>query len=601
MGVLDRMGLKKTPPKTVVAAAMPMNGPEVRTVSRARRPPQGEEQWQREAWYYFDAFGEVRGPMIWIANAVSQADVFAAELDENGKVTGPTDNERAQAAAALVFGGAQNAPRLLKIAALCWMVAGESWVIVRPRGAGLPDEWLVLSDSKVRSKGDAWTYDDPFTGAVVTLGPRDRLLRLWDPHPNNQAKADSAMRSALPSCREAEKYSQAIIARLNSRIALNGVVVIAEELDFPKGDFDTSAASFADMLLTVFEANLKNPGDASAAAPPVLTAPGELISNDGWAKHLDLATEMDGELADKRAVALSRIAMALDMPRDVAEGTQGESNHWTAWQVEESTYKIFIEPLLKAIGDAVAEFWYREVLRAMGEPNPERFTLGWDTTAIVARPDDTENLRDLYDRILISDDYMTAENGIPEDARPTEEEHARRLLERLVTASPAILSEPGVADALGLPEIGSAMSSAVEDERAAAQEERAVRSEEARALPERASEPDDDEVPEGLTAAAELLVFDALSRAGGRLLTREHRGQFGHVPKHELHTVIPAHDPVKLMEGSFEFADRVAQAYGRNVEDFRGALNDHVWDMLNSGDSHDRSFLRERLRTVKKR
>jgi hypothetical protein len=599
MGVLQRMGLRKDPPpRTVVAAAMPMSGPDVRRAGRARTAHQGEEQWQREAWYYFDAFGEVRGPMVWIANAVSQADVYAAELDENGKVTGPTEDTRAQAAAALVFGGAQNQPRLLRIAALCWMVAGEAWIIVRPRGGGRPDEWLVLSDAKVRTKGQGWEYDDPFTGVPVALGTNDRLIRLWDPHPNDQAKADSAMRSALPPCREAEKYSQAILSRLNARISLNGVMVLAEELDFPKGDFDTSAESFADTLLQAFEFNLKNPGDASASAPVTVTAPGELVANDGWAKHLDLATEMDGELADKRAVALQRIAMALDMPRDVAEGTQGESNHWTAWQVEESTYKIFIEPLLTAIGDAVTEFWFHSVLAAMGEANPQRFTLGWDTTAIVARPDDTENLRDLHDRILISDDYMATENGIPEDARPGDEERTRRLLEKIVMGAPTLLADPNVAEALGLDIEVAPAAAGVAGQIEGGQLQPEPAAEPApNALPERAAEPDDGDVPEGLTAAAELLVFDALSRAGGRLLTREHRGQFGHVPKHELHTVIAA-DPgqiERIKEGSFQFVEPVAEAFGRDPVKLRRTLSVYVNGLLHMGAAHDRERLRRIL------
>jgi len=597
MGVLHRMGIKKTPPKSVVAAAMPMNGPEVRTVARSRRPPQGEEQWQREAWYYFDVFGEVHNPMIWIANAVSQADVYAAELDENGKVTGPTEDARAQAAAAQVFGGAENAPRLLKIAALCWMVAGEAWIIVRPRGAGLPDEWLVLSDSKVRSKGESWTYDDPFTGATVTLGPRDRLIRLWDPHPNDQAKADSAMRAALPPCREAEKYSQAIISRLNARIALNGVMALAEELDFPKGDFDTSAQSFADTLLSAFEFNLKNPGDASASAPVTVTAPGELIANDGWAKHLDLATEMDGELADKRDVALRRVVRALNIVDSIGDGTQDEANHWSGWQVTEENYKVYIEPLLKAISGAVVEFWFRRILAAMGEANPQRFTLGWDTTAIVARPDDTENLRDLHDRILISDDYMATENGIPEDARPGEEERTRRLLEKIVIGAPTLLADPNVAEALGMDIEVAPAAAGVAGEVQGGELQPEEPPEPANALPERASEPDDGAVPEGLTAAAELLVFDALSRAGGRLLTREHRGQFSHVPKHELHTVIAPNpmDTGRLMEGSFQFAGPVAEAFGLEEVWLRERLAEYVDIRLLKRKPHSRAELKSWL------
>jgi hypothetical protein len=274
-----------------------------------------------------------------------------------------------------------------------------------------------------------------------------------------------------------------------------------------------------------------------------------------------------GGIDDLRDKALARLAATLDMPRDVAAGTQGESNHWSAWQVEESTYKIFIEPLLRELGDALTEQWYRPALVAMGM-SPEqanRYEIGWDTTNIVARPDDRETLESLYDKVLISDEYMLTENGIPLDAMPSEEERERRLLEKWVTSSPAILSEAGVAETLGMPELAAAQASAAEEE---AERE----PEEPRALPAtQGQEPEPEGVPDGLTAAAELLVFDALSRVGGRLLTRENRGQFASTPKHELHTVIqaPPFDAERLLEGSFQFVQPVAEAFGWDAAHLR--------------------------------
>lgn len=239
MGLLNKLrGTEevKAPPKAIVAAAMPMSGPGVARVNRGRQQ-QTQEQWQREGWYYFDVIGELRGPLMWIANAISQADIHATELDpDTGKSTGPTDDPRASAAALKVLGGPSQRPGLLRLIALCWQVPGEAWVIIRPQGAGKPDKWLVLSGNKVTAKGTSWQYIDPFTGMDVTLGAQDLMIRTWNPHPDDQAKADSAVRPALPICRECEKATQNIAARLDSRIATNGVLLMANELDYPRGD-----------------------------------------------------------------------------------------------------------------------------------------------------------------------------------------------------------------------------------------------------------------------------------------------------------------------------------------------------------------------------
>jgi hypothetical protein len=322
-----------------------------------------------------------------------------------------------------------------------------------------------------------------------------------------------------------------------------------------------------------------------------------MIAAGGAVAFVSPTTEFVQGLDDLRDKALDRLAATLDMPKSVAAGSQDESNHWSAWQVEESTYKIFIEPLLRELGDALTEQWFRPALVTMGMTADQaaRYEIGWDTTNIVARPDDRETLESLYDKVLISDEYMLTENGIPVDAMPDEAERERRLLEKWVTSSPAILSEPGVAETLGMPELAAAQASAVEE---APEPDPS----EPRALPAtQDSEPEPEAVPDGLTAAAELLVFDALSRAGGRLLTRENRGQFTSTPKHELYLRIPFDgygDGVveRLLEGSFTFAGHLAQSRGLDPEKLEFGIREHVTNLLTHKTAHSQVSL---LRTIR--
>lgn len=602
----------QAPPRAIAAAAMPMSGPSVLRASRARKQTSNSD-WQREGWYFFDVIGELRGPLVWIANAVSQADVHATELDpETGKPTGPSDNPVAKAVAAQVLGGPARRGGLLRVLSLCWQVPGEAWVIVKPvptrRGQPQPDEWIVLPPSKVRAKGSGdsarWEYTDPMTGADVPLDPVARLFRVWCPHPADYIQADSAVRPALPICREVEKASQNIAGRLDSRLASAGLLALADDLDFPKGEHETTAMAFMDELLSAAETGIQQPGTAAAVVPLVFNAPGELIANGGAAAFIDTATEFVSSVVELRNDALARLAATLDMPRDVAAGTQGESNHWSAWQVEESTYKIFIEPLLKEIGDAITAQWFRPALVAAGmtEEQADAYEVGWDTTAIVARPDDTENLRDLHDRLLISDEYMLAENGVPEDARPDDAEYTKRLLESVVRGAPSLLSDPNVAQALGLEITVAPAATGVSGEVTGGELEPSSPEPEQRALPAtQDDEPDPADVPDGLVAAAELLVFDALSRAGGRLLTRGNRGEFASTPKHELHTVIPSDEVPRLLADSFQFVGGVAESFQLDSGTLERSLVDYSSMLIMARRAHQREWLRTYLADVVRR
>jgi hypothetical protein len=582
---------KSAPPRAVVAAAVPMSGPGVTRVNRGRRQDT-QEQWQREAVYYFDVIGELRGPLVWIANAVSQADLHATELDaDTGKPTGPSEDQRAQAVASLALGGVSQRAGLLRVIALCWQTVGECWLIIRPVGRGRPDQWLVLSGNKVRAHGESWQYTDPATGADITLqAGRDRLIRVWQPHFDDQAKADSAVRPGLPICREIEKSSQNIAARLDSRIATNGLLVLADELSL-------SGEDFMAQFMTVAELGLQNPGQASSQVPFAFNAPAEFIANGGAVAHIDLNTQFDASVVDLREAGLRRLAATLDMPKDVAEGTQGESNHWSAWQVEESTYKIFIEPLLKAIGDAITQEWFRPALTAMGmsPEQADQLEIGWDTTSIVARPDDTENLRDLHDRILISDEYMLTENGVPLDAMPDDSERTRRLLEKIVMGAPTLLADPNVAEAMGMDIEVQPVAAGVDATVGAGGELEAPEPAPApNALPgTRGQEPAAEAVPEGLVAAAEALVMQALDRAGGRLLTNQNRGQFKEVPRHELHQHIRPERPIDLVD--VRFSDGVAQAFGHEPWEMRRQLRAYVNFLLSTGQGPDREEIRRYL------
>lgn len=585
----DKDGASKPVPKgrSVVASAMPLAGPDGR---QAWQAASGDAGWQAQAWYFYDSVGELRFAFNWLANAISRASLFAAEMDpETGLITGPTDDKRAQRAAQAVLGGADDRPQLQSTMALQWQVSGETFVLVLPQGAGLEDRWLTLSRRSMREQGGTWSFKDPLTGVWTKLTAQDMVMRVWSPHPDEQTHADSAMRAANPILTEVEKTSQNIIARLDSRLVGNGLYLIPQEVDFAAAESEMSSAdTFRQMLMDAMTASLANPGTAEAQAPIVAEVPGEWLEAMSGS-YVDFASAMDAAVTELRRDALNRVGATLDMPREMALGELAQANHWSGWLLEESTYKIHVEPFLLKFGMALTKTWYRPALAAMGEPNPDRFVLAWDITEVVARPDDKEDVKYLLENNLVTADWARSKFGVPDDAIPSEEDERKNLARVLVTSAPTILENASIARILGFEPTGAGR------ETAPAVDVGEERSDNVRALPQtRDNEPD-----AALVAAAELVALDALGRAGGRLLTPTYRGQFKDVDRWALHTVIPPGDDyARLLEGSFQHIHLIAPGFGVGPDALHGELRSYVRNRIATRTPHDRAVLARYLRDV---
>lgn len=578
--------------RALVASAMPLSGPEGR---QAWQASSGDASWQTQAWYFYDTIGELRFAFNWLANAISRASLYAAEVDpETGKITGPTDDMRAQAAAQAVLGGADDRPQLQSTMALQWQVAAETYIVILSQapdpatGTSVPDRWLCLSRRAMREQSGTWSYKDPLTGVWARLDEKtSKVMRVWSPHPDEQTHADSAMRACLPILSEVEKTSQNIAARLDSRLASNGLFLIPTEVDFSSSDSEQSSAeSFRQVLMDAMTASLTNPGTALAQAPIVVEVPAEYLEAMA-SGHVDLATVMDAAITELRKDALQRVGATLDMPREMAMGELAQANHWSGWLIEESTYKIHVEPLLLKFGMALTKTWYRPALAAMGEPDPDRFVLAWDITEVVARPDDKEDTKYLLENNLVSRDWVRDKFGVPDDAIPSEDEARLNLATVLATQAPTVLENESIAKVLGF-------EATVQPSATPVGGTEVDTSTGPRALPStRSSEPD-----AALVAAAELVALDALGRAGGRLLTPAYRGRFKDVDRWALHTVIPVERErvPELVQGSFQHVSLIASGFGLENWRLANAVETYVREILATRQPHDRTVLARYLR-----
>ncbi len=534
--------------------------------------PEGDRRWQAEAWYQYDINGELRYATGWKGNACSQALLYAADVDPfTGKPTGPTDNKIVQTVTDSILGGPVRRPQHIRTIAVNLDVVGEVYIVVAAGTGGDADEWLVVSSTEFSKQGKTVQYSDPKTGTERTLSGNDMLIRIWMPHPRMQLNADSAVRALLPTLREIEKTSQNIAARLDSRLAGAGVLVVPSDLDFPEGDDDPAEpGGMMGLLVKSMRASMQDPGSAASQVPIVVEAPSDMT--DAF-NHISFETPLSKEVIELRREAIARLAAGLDLPREVVEG-MGASNHWSAWQVEEATYKTHLLPLLDLISDALTVAFLGPALDALHVPDPGQYMLAFDGTALIGQPDPLAEALELFDRGIISDGAVRTITSTPEEYAPQGEERLRALAERLVAQAPTLFLDPEVRRRLGFTE-----------------DVPAVAAPQGLTAPATLPAADTSGAPARTAAggfeAASLAVTYALERAGNKLVNAKPlKDRFAHVPRHEMH-VHHKPEPERyedLLAGAWRHVEMLAVAYD---------LDRYTHALLVTGTPHTDANLRE--------
>lgn len=446
-----------------------------------RYQPLHYESWQDEAWDFYGALGEFNYAVEWFGEALSRVRLAAARVLPGGDEPEILSKGTASDLVARFMGGTDGQAQLLRSLAVQLSVAGDSYFVGRDVTQeeidfGLlmdaePDEngqvWTVQSAKTIRKyKGSLSTYfrrsgqqrpkweiqlDDtiwaplPFESLVV---------RIWDRNERYPWRAASPARSALSIMREIDMYNRHILASLVSRVAMNGMLFIPNEVILPASpQFENAVDPFIAEMLDVMMSAIKNPGSPASAAPMPVRIPAEFIDKF---KHFTFASAVDGKVFEARAEALKRLANALNLPSEIITGL-GQTNHWTGWQLTEEAIKIHIAPKVEVITRGLTLGWLHPMLKEMGEPiredNGARIIMWYDTSELTQRPDRSTSAIQLRDMMIITDEATRRETGFSEADAPTPAELEKMILMKLSvnpqTASPAIKELTGL-------ELGSA-------------------------------------------------------------------------------------------------------------------------------------------------
>lgn len=619
----------------LIAAAVPINLGDAASWQMFKL---GDHRWQHEAWRHYDICGEMRFVVNWVGQAISRCRMYAAQVTDDGVVGDEVEDSRVKLIAETMFGTPAAKAQAQRLMGVNMMVAGDVFIVAEgyqqaiTDGGTASDKWYVVSSSEVFRRGDDIMVKRSIThgGGQYKLNPQtDLLIRAWNPHPRRYDAADSTVRAILPVLRELEQCTKRVFAELDSRLAGAGILLLPDNIDFPRvptanpGDPQpTGVDGFAQLLQRTMATSMQQRDSAAAVVPIILQVAVDALDK---IKHLTFDSTISDHISEMRKAAVERMAMSLDIPPEVLTG-MGGSNHWSSWQIEESSIKIHIEPLLIQLADALNIGYFQPALKAAGIADPEKMTLWFDVSPLAVRPNRADQALQFAEKEFISAEAARNNAAFTDDDAPDQKELVYNIVKQLVLAQPGYAADPEVQKILGLPKIlPPPQPAAPPDPNAdlmpgdpgyddAGADPADVG---ARGLPQFPSVQDAEQgnvtppkkqklsslaasvgLLDGtnLFYAADSAVRRALELAGGRLVAGPARARYA-VPKHELHTqVIPDRSRVpSLLAGAWTHVREQAPALGVDADALEEVLGGYCTELMTRGLAHEPELLKSTL------
>jgi len=571
------------PTNSMVASA-------VRYPGKAARVYQTSKEWQAECYRHYDICGEARFAARFFGHALSRAVLSAGTVEGGVKVrqeTGP-----AVAAINDLFNGSEGQEQMLELIGIHFTVAGECYLVGRKDEAGV-EIWEIVSVLEMKVVGKKWSISYGNGLPDVPLEDDDVVIRLWMPSPARRIDADSPFRALLPILTEIEWLTKHIFAQTQSRLAGAGVWPLPDTISFPSPPGEqgqeiegNETDQFMNVLGNAIMTPIEDPGSPASLVPTIIQVPTEALAFIKEPIHF--WSPMDEAAGTMRAEAITRFAVGMDLPPEQVLGMSsnagsggGTSNgvsHWGAWQIEESTIKMFVEPMLGTICNSLAIGYLRPITE-----NPTDCIV-YDTSALRLRPDRSKESIELYNMGAISLPAMLRENGFDDEDMPTPKEFQDWLTKKVATGS----ATPEMVDAalkkfgvdLGLPpaDLGTQNNETRPDP--------SIEDHPTRREPDAAA----------LTAACDALVFRAMERAGNRLRSAQSGSRPSGVPAYETHVwVSGAGRTTMLLDDAWSCAAQVLKGLTPDPTATIESLNAYCTMLIEKQQKHDRAAMAQWL------
>jgi hypothetical protein len=418
------------------------------------------QPWQARSYGYYDVIPEVKYAAQFYSRALSVLRLYAGRIDEGGDVVEIEDSndpgvemlERIQDP-----GGGRSG--LLAQYGRLMFLGGEAYLLASIDKETDDEQWEMLSPDELRMSGGSYTRFRAPTlpaeqlreapdDAYAPLDDEDSVVyRLWRRHPRYSMLADATMQGVLDVCEELVLLTQAVRSRARSRLAGPGILLVNGKVSpIPIGgdvdDANPDEDPFVRDLIEAMTSPITDEGTASAVVPLVVR-----VDMDDLEKAMRLIqiadpTQLYPETGLRRE-AVERLAIGLDMPPEVLLGL-GDSNHWSAWQVDEQTWKGHLQPVAQQLVDDLTASYYRPSLREAGVTDWRERVISYDATAIVNHPDRGKDAKDLYDKRAIGKAALREATGFDDEDAPTDEELKEMIGVQVRDGSLALYGIPSV-------------------------------------------------------------------------------------------------------------------------------------------------------------
>jgi len=609
---------------SLTAAAEVLTG-----ASRTKGATVTNESWQTEAWRMYDAVGELRFGVGWLANALSRVNLIAAappdsagdeptpidptEADENGNPVWTPGQIRAVELTGMVAGGISGQGQMLGAFGTYLSLVGVAYLVAEPSlddpEADSFETWNVASNEQLRQQMGS-------TALEMRAGPNDwrklhpnaLVVKVWRKHPNHDWLADSPVRATLGVLRQILLLQAHIDSSANSRLIGAGLVILPDELRFPAsspaGDSDGVDGDDEDIteaLVRIASAAKADPASPAAQVPLTLQVPGEFVDK---VKHLRFGTDFDSRVMDLLDKAIRRLALGMDMPPEVLTGVGG-MNHWGAWQVEETAITLHVEPLAEMVCHGLTEGWLRSVLEAEGF-DPDEAMVWYDASELQSRPDRSAKALDAFDRNELGASGLLRELGLSGDDQIDPVEKRERLLLSVARGAPTLA--PPILNVLGYlsdTDLSKFLAVTADTAEAVGSDE-PVADTEPGTQPAPADGPPTEPASAALVAACDQIAWRAFERAGSKLVAQVGKRAGNAEHSSILADIEPAHRHTKLDVTQFADLDflladawtqvpAVADRHDIDPATLTAALRSYCRAMLAAGHPHDHDRLADAL------
>lgn len=428
--------------RALTAAAQIVTGRELRTIV-------GRWAWQKSAWEFYNTIGELHFAVNYLAQSASRARLYVGTPDPHGaSAPVPTDDDPTARALLDDLGSDFTAhAELIDKMCIQLQVAGECFLI------GIDDtddptadrKWISASSDQLRLAGDSvFLRTSPATQVEL---PEDStlIIRVYFQDPQFSWQPTSHIRALLPDLARLAALNSHILATTDSRLAGAGVLFIGDSVSPPvgnPGDEVEHSDPFIDGLMKAMITPITDRNSAAAVVPYVVRVPDESLDK---IKLVQFWTPFDQNIPTLIELTLKKIAIGLNMPPETLLGL-GDTNHWSAWAIDENVVKLSVEPILSVICQVLTCEYMRPAYKTLENKKCES-VIWFDTTELTSRPNKAAESLVMHDKGLINDAAVRRENGFSEEDAPTEAEKLKSVLWDLAT-NPA--SAPYVLPALGV-------------------------------------------------------------------------------------------------------------------------------------------------------